>query len=37
MLYDLDHTGDRASLFFRASLKDGVMRVPAPGSAEIRR
>jgi CRISPR-associated protein Cas5d len=37
MLYDLDHAGDRASLFFRASLKDGVMRVPPPGSPEIRR
>jgi CRISPR-associated protein Cas5d len=37
MLYDLDHASDRASLFFRASLKDGVMRVPPPGSPEIRR
>lgn len=36
MLYDIDHVGDRASLFFRASLKDGVMRVPPPGSSEIR-
>jgi CRISPR-associated protein Cas5d len=37
MLYDIDHAGDRASLFFRASLKDGVMRVPPPTSKEIRR
>jgi CRISPR-associated protein Cas5d len=37
MLYDIDHAGDRASLFFRASLKDGVMRIPPPGSPEIRR
>ena len=37
MLWDIDHQGDgRPSLFFRAQLKDGVMRVPAPGSAEIR-
>lgn len=37
MLYDIDHAGTRASLFFRARLKDGVMRVPAPNSPEIRR
>lgn len=37
MLYDIDHGGDRASLFFRATLKEGVMTVPAPGSADILR
>jgi CRISPR-associated protein Cas5d len=36
MLYDIDHAGDRHSLFFRAALRDGVLRVPQPGSAEIR-
>lgn len=37
MLYDIDHAGDRSSLFFRAWLENGVMRVPAPNSPEIRR
>ncbi len=37
MLYDIDHARDRASLFFRARLENGVMRVPAPNSEEIRR
>ncbi|WP_088348715.1 MULTISPECIES: type I-C CRISPR-associated protein Cas5c [Rhodomicrobium] len=37
MLWDIDHAGDRASMFFRAGLENGVMRVPAPDSAEIRR
>jgi CRISPR-associated protein Cas5d len=37
MLWDIDHGGDRSSLFFRASLDKGVMRVPPPGSPEIRR
>lgn len=38
MLWDIDHQAeDRPSLFFRARLVDGVMRVPAPGSAEILR
>jgi len=37
MLYDIDHAEDRASLFFRARLENGVMRVPAPDSPEIRR
>src|SRR4051812_7608446 len=37
MLYDIDHTGDRGSLFFRAGLDRGVMRVPPPDSPEIRR
>jgi CRISPR-associated protein Cas5d len=37
MLYDIDHAGDRNSLFFRARLENGVMRVPAPDLPEIRR
>lgn len=37
MLYDIDHAGDRASLFFRARLENGVLKVPPPGSPEIRR
>ncbi|MDQ0395875.1 type I-C CRISPR-associated protein Cas5c [Labrys monachus] len=37
MLYDIDHAGDRSSLFFRAQLDKGVLRVPPPGSKEIRR
>jgi CRISPR-associated protein Cas5d len=37
MLYDIDHQRDRASLFFRAQLQNGVLRVPAPDSSEIRR
>lgn len=37
MLWDIDHAGDRASLFFRAALDRGVMKVPAPDSPEIRR
>jgi len=37
MLYDIDHAGDRSSLFFRARLDNGVMRVPPPSSPEIRR
>lgn len=37
MLYDIDHAGDRSSLFFRAGLENGVLRVPAPDSPEIRR
>jgi CRISPR-associated protein Cas5d len=37
MLYDIDHGGDRSSLFFRARLDTGVIRVPAPDSPEIRR
>jgi CRISPR-associated protein Cas5d len=37
VLFDIDHAGDRSSLFFRASLEKGVMTVPAPGSPEIRR
>jgi CRISPR-associated protein Cas5d len=37
MLWDIDHAGDRASLFFRARLDGGVVHVPPPGSMEIRR
>lgn len=37
MLYDIDHASDRSSLFFRAKLQNGVMRVPPPDSPEIRR
>jgi CRISPR-associated protein Cas5d len=37
MLYDIDHAGDRGSLFFRATLDHGVMRVPSSDSPEIRR
>jgi len=37
MLYDIDHANDRASLFFRATLEKGVLRIPAPDSPEIRR
>lgn len=37
MLWDIDHAGDRSSMFFRARLEKGVMRVPLPGSPEIRR
>jgi CRISPR-associated protein Cas5d len=37
MLYDIDHAGNRASMFFRATLDKGVMKVPAPDSVEIRR
>lgn len=37
MLWDIDHGGDRASMFFRARMDRGVVRVPPPGSPEIRR
>lgn len=38
MLWDIDHQVEgRPSLFFRADLESGVMRVPAPGSREIRK
>lgn len=36
MLWDIDHAAPgRPSLFFRASLRDGVMEVPTPGSAGV--
>jgi len=37
MLWDINHASDRSSMFFRAKLDRGVMKVPAPNSAEIRR
>lgn len=37
MLWDINHAGDRSSMFFRARLESGVMRVPQPTSPEIRR
>lgn len=37
MLWDIDHDGDRSSMFFRARLDNGVMCVPPPGSPEIYR
>ncbi len=37
MLFDIDHAGDRVSMFFRAKLDKGVMKVPPPDSPEIRR
>ena len=37
MLYDIDHAGDHSSLFFRATLDRGVMKVPPPELPEIRR
>jgi CRISPR-associated protein Cas5d len=37
MLYDIDHGGDRFSLFFRAKLEGGIVKVPPPESQEIRR
>ena len=37
MLWDIDHARPgRPSLFFRATLRDGVMDVPPPGSPEVR-
>jgi CRISPR-associated protein Cas5d len=38
MLWDIDHQADgRPSMFFRASLRDGVLEVPQPGSPEVLR
>jgi CRISPR-associated protein Cas5d len=37
MLYDIDHAGDRGSMFFRATIDRGVVRVPPLESSEIRR
>jgi CRISPR-associated protein Cas5d len=37
MLWDIDHARDRASMFFRASLDKGVLKVPQPSSPEIHR
>ncbi|SFZ86882.1 CRISPR-associated protein Cas5d [Devosia enhydra] len=36
MLWDIDHGAPgKPSLFFRAKLENGVMRVPPPGSSEV--
>ena len=35
MLWDIDHTGDRSSMFFRARLNNGVIKIPSLGSKEI--
>ncbi|WP_370676835.1 type I-C CRISPR-associated protein Cas5c [Pleomorphomonas sp. PLEO] len=38
MLYDIDHAAPgRPSLFFRAELRDGVVKVPHPTSSEVKR
>jgi CRISPR-associated protein Cas5d len=38
MLWDIDHAAKgRPSMFFRARLQDGVLKVPAPHSPEIRK
>lgn len=38
MLWDIDHQTDgRPSMFFRARLENGVVKIPPPGSPEIRR
>lgn len=35
MLWDINHSGDRMPMFFRAKLENGVMKVPAPNAQEI--
>lgn len=38
MLWDIDHTvPDRPSLFFRAKMDNGIITIPAPGSAGVYR
>jgi CRISPR-associated protein Cas5d len=38
MLWDIDHQArGRPSLFFRAMLENGVVKIPSPSSPEIRR
>ncbi|MEO3388753.1 type I-C CRISPR-associated protein Cas5c [Mesorhizobium sp. CAU 1741] len=38
MLFDIDHRAEgRPSMFFRAAMANGVVRVPHPSSAEVRR
>jgi CRISPR-associated protein Cas5d len=38
MLWDIDHGREgRPSLYFRAQLENGIVRIPQPGAAEIRR
>ncbi|PSJ65859.1 type I-C CRISPR-associated protein Cas5c [Kumtagia ephedrae] len=36
MLWDIDQASGKPSLFFRATLADGVVQVPRPGSPEVR-
>ncbi len=35
MLYDIDYTSGRSSLFFRARLESGILHVPPPDSREL--
>ena len=37
MLWDINHAGDRSSMFFRARLENGIMNIPDPTSPEIHR
>lgn len=38
VLWDIDHAAPgRPSLFFRAMLRDGIVEIPAPDSAEVKR
>lgn len=37
MLYDLDYGRDYTPMFFRAELKQGILRVPQPDSPEVKR
>ncbi len=37
MLYDIDHARDRSTMVFRATLDNGVVKVPPPNSPEVRR
>ncbi len=37
MLWDIDHAKDKMPMLFRAKLENGVMKIPQPGSEEIRR
>lgn len=38
MLWDIDHAAPgRPSLFFRATLRDGIVEIPAPDSPEVKR
>lgn len=37
MLWDIDHENGKSSMFFHANLVDGILKVPAPQSKELRR
>lgn len=37
MLFDIDHAGDHSSMFFRAKLENGILKVPPRNSSEIYR